>query len=239
MCLPIWPSSACFLTTTWRWVLGVEGRRGPEGMWAGKDRRASRCRTRLVTLEVQRDPACQPHGPDRPERPGPPVGIYSATGLRGWPCEWLLGAEDTVGTCCVWTRSCPQSHRVQSRPQCDGLGGDEALQWGPRWGSRETAVCSQPGPSRRAVSRNQASSTRTSGLQTGEKGRPAIRAPVCAVCHAAGCPGRWLCDPTWAPSNGSGPKPVMMDALRRAGLIPQGEEDPPPITSRQAGDWPL
>ena len=74
-----------------------------------------------------------------------------------------------------------------------------------------------------------ASSTRTSGLQTGEKGRPAIRAPVCAVCHAAGCPGWWaLCDTTWAPSNRSGPKPVMMDALRRAGPIPQGEEDPPP-----------
>lgn len=164
MCLSIWPSSACFLTTMWRWVPGVGGRRGPEGMWAGKDRRASRCQTRLVPLEVQRDPACQPHGPDRPERLSPPVGIYSATGLRGRACEWLLGAENTVGTCCVWTRSCPQSYRVQSRPQCDGLGGDEALQWGPRWGSRETAVCSQPGPSRRAVSWNQTSSTRTSGL---------------------------------------------------------------------------
>lgn len=39
---------------------------------------------------------------------------------------------------------------------------------------RQTAVCSQQGPSRRAVSRNRASSAWTLGLQTGERGRPAV-----------------------------------------------------------------
>lgn len=126
-------------------------------MWAGKDRRASRCWNQAGPCGTRETLPASCMG--QTDRRGS-VHLWASTRPLGSEGEvwWLLGGRE-----CSWHVLCMDqvmSPELQGAvpAQCDGLGVTEPCS-GTRWESRETAVCSQPGPSRRAISWNQTSST--------------------------------------------------------------------------------